>query len=96
MVTLLAGTDTIRGLCGGHRGNLSTTNSVSLEFVVANCRCGRLAWVHCRPMTARRSGKIGQNYTITATPATGFVFTNWTGGTKLPLNFLTDGPTVRF
>jgi len=38
----------------------------------------------------------GKSYAITATAGTGFVFTNWTGGTNLPLTVLTNGPTVQF
>ncbi|HEY5042822.1 MAG TPA: choice-of-anchor tandem repeat GloVer-containing protein, partial [Verrucomicrobiae bacterium] len=38
----------------------------------------------------------GKNYAITATAGTGFVFTNWTGGTSLPLTVLTNGLTVQF
>ena len=34
---------------------------------------------------------VGQNYTMTATPGTGFTFTNWTGGSELPLEWLTNG-----
>jgi hypothetical protein len=33
---------------------------------------------------------------MTATAGTGFVFTNWTGGTNLPLAVLTNGPTAQF
>jgi hypothetical protein len=39
---------------------------------------------------------IGQSYSMTATPAAGFVFNNWTGGTSLPLGVLTNGATVQF
>jgi hypothetical protein len=39
---------------------------------------------------------IGQNYSMTASPGTGFMFTNWTGGTELPLEILTNGTTVQF
>ena len=38
----------------------------------------------------------GTSYSMTAKAATGFVFTNWTGGTNLPLTILTNGPTIQF
>ena len=40
--------------------------------------------------------QVGNDYSITATAGTGFVFTNWTGGTNLPLTVLTNGPMVQF
>jgi len=40
--------------------------------------------------------QVGSNYGITATAGTGFAFTNWTGGTSLPLTVLTNGPTIQF
>ena len=40
--------------------------------------------------------QIGKNYSITATPGSGIVFTNWTGGTNLPLAFITNGTTIQF
>jgi hypothetical protein len=40
--------------------------------------------------------QLGKSYSITATAGTGFVFTNWTGGTNLPLSVITNGATVQF
>jgi hypothetical protein len=40
--------------------------------------------------------QVGNDYSITATAGTGFVFTNWTGGTSLPLVVLTNGLTLQF
>jgi hypothetical protein len=40
--------------------------------------------------------QIGKSYSITATPGSGFMFTNWTGGTTLPLAVLTNGATLQF
>jgi formylglycine-generating enzyme required for sulfatase activity len=39
---------------------------------------------------------VGSNYAITATAGAGFVFSNWTGGTSLPLSILTNGESVQF
>jgi uncharacterized repeat protein (TIGR03803 family) len=40
--------------------------------------------------------QVGNSYSITAMAVAGFVFTNWTGGTNLPLTVLTNGPAVQF
>ena len=40
--------------------------------------------------------EIGKNYSMTAKPGTGFMFTNWTGGTGLPLAVLTNKPALQF
>ncbi len=79
-------------------GNQST--NATLKFVYA----GLFA-----PLVVQSSGQgmivsnyngqmlgIGQIYNMTATGTNGFVFTNWTGGTNLPLTALTNGPTVLF
>ena len=39
---------------------------------------------------------LGTPCTLTATPAPGFKFLDWTGGTNQPLVMLTNGPGVRF
>lgn len=40
--------------------------------------------------------QIGATYSVTATPGTASVFTNWMSGTSLPLTVLTNGPTLTF
>ena len=42
--------------------------------------------------------QVGANYTVTAgvVSGSGFAFTNWTGGTNLPLTVLTNGPILQF
>ena len=39
---------------------------------------------------------LGQSYSMTAKPGTGFMFTNWAGGTSLPLVVLTNKATLQF
>jgi len=99
-VTLTPGTNTVRAYAVDFSGNFSKpTNSVSFVYVVT------------APLAAQTNGRgtvspdyngqslaIGQNYSMTAaaTPGAGFAFTNWTGGTNLPLSLLTNKPKLTF
>ena len=98
-VTLTPGTNVVRAYAVDTSGNVSPTNAVSFFYVVA------------LPMTVDITGRgavspnysnqllvIGSNYTMTAaaTPGSGFAFTNWTGGTNLPLALVTNGAAVKF
>jgi uncharacterized repeat protein (TIGR03803 family) len=96
-VTLTPDTNTIAAYAVDASGNISPTNTVSFVYVVS------------APLTVSTNGvgslstnyngvllQVGNSYAITATAGTGFVFTNWTGGTNLPLTVLTNGPTVQF
>jgi hypothetical protein len=91
------GTNTFTAYAVDTSGNISTTNQVSFIYILSAL------------LTVQTNGSgsinpnyngtllaIGSNYTITATAGTGFMFTNWTGGTSLPLAFLTNGTTVQF
>ena len=95
--TLVAGTNTIRAYAVDTSGNVSTTNSVNLDYVVsAILTVSTNGLGSLNPNYNQALLQIGKNYSITATPGTGFMFTNWTGGTSLPLAFLTNGTTVTF
>jgi hypothetical protein len=96
-VALLPGTNTIAAYAVDTSGNVSTTNT--LKFV----------YVPSATLTVLTNGKgtlspnynnallqLGKSYSIKATAGTGFVFTNWTGGTNVPLTVLTNGTTVQF
>jgi hypothetical protein len=97
-VNLMPGTNTIAAYALDTSGNISTTNSVSLDFVATNqlqIRASGLGTVS--PNYSNAWLEIGRNYSITSTPASGFVFTNWvtstnwTGGastTKTNLTFM--------
>ncbi|MGA2544551.1 MAG: Ig-like domain-containing protein, partial [Verrucomicrobiota bacterium] len=97
-VTLAPGTNTVRAYAVDTSGHLSTpTNSVSFFYVVTaplvvqtNGR-GTVS-----PDYNGRSLAIGSNYFMTATAATGFKFTNWTGGTNLPWSVLTNNAKLTF
>ena len=96
-VTLLPGTNTLAVYAADPSGNPSTTNRVSLIYVlsatltVSTNGLGSLSQAYNGAAL-----QIGKNYVLTATPRTGFIFTNWTGGTNLPLAPLTNGPTLEF
>jgi hypothetical protein len=95
--TLVAGTNTIRAYAVDTSGNVSTTNSVNLDYVVsAILTVSTNGLGSLNPNYNQALLQIGKNYSITATPGTGFMFTNWTGGTSLPLAFLTNGATIQF
>ncbi len=96
-VSLIPGTNVVQAYAVDTSGNLSTTNTVSFQYVVS------------APLQVQLTGKgtlspnysnavlaIGQSYSMTASPGTGFMFTNWTGGTGLSLALLTNGTTVQF
>jgi uncharacterized repeat protein (TIGR03803 family) len=96
-VALVPGTNTVAAYAVDTSGNLSTTNSLSFQFVVTNQLQVRAVGLGTlSPNYSNAWLNVGQNYSMSASPGTGFVFTNWTGGTALPLNFLTDGTTVTF
>jgi uncharacterized repeat protein (TIGR03803 family) len=95
--TLVAGTNTIRAYAVDTSGNVSTTNSVNLDYVVsAILTVSTNGLGSLNPNYNQALLQIGKNYSITATPGTGFMFTNWTGGTNLPLSFITNGATIQF
>ncbi len=98
-VTLAPGTNTIAAYAVDTSGNVSVTNTVKFDYVVS------------APLTVQLTGKgtitpnysnavlqVGVNYTVTAgvVSGSGFAFTNWTGGTNLPLTVLTNGPILQF
>ena len=96
-VTLNSGTNLFQAYAADVSGNLSPTNSVNLVYVVsASLTVSTNGLGSMNPNDNGAILQIGKNYAITATPASGFMFTNWTGGTNLPLALLTNGPIVQF
>ena len=90
-VTLVPGTNMVQAWAVDCSGNVSTTNSVSFQYVVSAplqvqmTGLGRLSPNYSNAVLA-----IGQSYTITATPGTGFAFINWTG------SLTTNGANLKF
>jgi len=96
-VTLARGTNTLQAYAVDGAGHVSATNTVMFVNVTTP------------PLTVLTNGvgtvtpnyngaflTFGTSYSMTATAGTGFVFTNWTGGTNFPLTLVTNGPTVQF
>ena len=96
-VTLLPGTNTIAAYAVDTSGNLSTTNSLNFFYVVnAMLTVSTNGLGTLNPNYSGALLQIGKGYSITATTGTGFAFTNWTGGTNLPLTLVTNKTTVQF
>ena len=96
-VTLLAGTNTIAAYAVDTSGNVSTTNTLNFVYVVsATLTVSTNGLGSLNPNYSGALLQIGKNYLITATAGTGFTFTNWSGGTNLPLTIITNGTTVQF
>jgi uncharacterized repeat protein (TIGR02543 family) len=89
-VNLIPGTNTVAAYAVDTSGNISTTNSVSFQFVLTNqLQIRAIGLGTISPNYSNAWLNIGQNYSITSAPASGFVFTNWiistnwVGGTTL-------------
>ena len=96
-VTLVSGTNTVAAYAVDTSGNLSPTSSVSFQFVVTNQLGVRAAGLGTiSPNYSNAWLNIGQNYSMTATPANGFVVTNWTISTNWIGGTITNNATVQF
>jgi hypothetical protein len=97
MTNLIAGTNHFQYYAEGFLGNFSLTNSPTLTYMVdalLTVQTNGLGVL--TPNYNGASLQLGENYSITAMPAAGFIFTNWTGGTNFPLSVITNRPTVQF
>ena len=92
---LAPGTNTVAAYAVDASGNVSPTNTVSFVFVasltVSTNGVGSLSTNYNGSLLP-----VGNSYSITATAGSGFVFTNWTGGTNLPLAVITNKSRVHF
>ena len=101
-LTLTPGTNTVQAYAVDTSGNHSTTNTVSFEYVVL---MPVTLQIYGQGLPNPNSGSLSpnytngtrlvlnQNYSLTAMPAAGFAFTNWSDGSG---KMLTNGPTLRF
>ena len=96
-LTLVPGSNTVSAYAVDDIGNVSVTNTVSFDhtpLAILTVSANGLGSV-----SNNYNGmilKIGATYSMTATPATGFTFVNWTGGTNLPLTVVTNAATLKF
>ena len=90
-VALVPGLNTVKACAVDAAGNKSLTNTVTFNYVLsdrltlASAGRGTLS-----PNYSNSMLEIGKTYTITAMPASGFAFTNWTG------SLATNAVTLRF
>lgn len=98
MITLLTpGTNVIQAYSVDTSGNISPTNKANIDFVVTNqLQIFATGLGIIKPNYSNAWLEIGRNYSIKATPATGFVFTNWTISTNLLGGVTTNNATVQF
>jgi hypothetical protein len=96
-VTLSPGTNVLQSYAADTRGYLSTTSSVAIVDVLdAPLAVNTYGLGSLNPNDNGIELQIGRNYAITATPASGFSFTNWTISTNWIGGVITNQPTVQF
>ena len=101
-LALTPGTNIFQAYAVDTSGNRSFTNSVSFEYVVlmpVTAQAYGLGvpnpkWGSFAPKYSSQTRlPVNEKTKVTAKPAHGFAFTNWTDGTG---KFLTNGPTLQF
>ncbi len=94
-VTLAPGTNILQAYAMDAAGNLSDTDAVTFVYgatlTVLTNGLGSVS-----PNYNGALLPIGGSYSMTATAANGFNFSNWTGGTNQPLAVVTNKATVQF
>jgi hypothetical protein len=96
-VPLTPRTNVISAYAVDSAGNNSTTNSVNLIYVMTNrLQVAATGKGTLSPNYSNAWLEIGLPYSMTATPAGGFAFTNWTISTNWLRGVKTNAPTVRF
>jgi uncharacterized repeat protein (TIGR02543 family) len=93
-VTLPPGTNTIRAYAVDGAGNKSITNSVSFTYVLSATLAVQTNGLGTlKPSYNNALLQISNTYTMTATAAKGYVFSNWTASTGA---VVTNGPELKF
>ena len=97
VLTLMAGTNTIAAYAVDPNGKPSLTNAFSFQYLVTNQLVIRSVGLGTiLPNYSNSWLQIGHNYSMVATPATGFAFTNWTISTNWLGGAVTNNATVQF
>jgi hypothetical protein len=92
-VDLTPGTNIFQAYALNSGGNMSLTNKVNFDFVVTN---QLLVIINGRgtlsPDYTNAWLEVGRNYSIRATPGSGFMFSNWTSN----LGWVSNTPSLNF
>jgi hypothetical protein len=97
LVTLIPGTNMFAAYALDISGNVSTTSSISFQFVVTNqLQIRTIGLGTISPNYSNAWLNIGQNYSITSSPASGFIFTNWTVSTNWISGAVMTGTNLQF
>ncbi len=96
-VSLTPGTNNLQAYAVDGAGNNSTTNNLNFDYVLA----GQLRVIASglgtiSPNYSNALLEIGGVYSIKATPASGFLATNWTISTNQLIGRITNSATVEF
>ena len=82
-VTLVQGSNTVQAYAVDTSGNVSTTNTVIFDYILsAPLQVQMTGLGSISPNYSNAWLEIGRNYSITSTPASGFVFSNWVTSTN--------------
>ena len=93
----MPGTNFFRAYAVDTSGNVSTTNQVNFVYVLTDVlRVKTIGQGTISPDYSNAVLEIGKNYSMTAKPTAGFVFTNWTVSTNWIGGLLTNNSTVQF
>ena len=96
-VILVPGTNVVQACAMDTSGNVSTTSSVGFQFVVTNqLQIHTVGLGTISPNYSNSWLEIGRNYSITSTPASGFVANNWVISTNWLGGVRTNGKAVHF
>ena len=96
-VILTPGTNFLQAYAVDGAGNTSTTNNTTFDFVVTNqLQVIAYGLGTISPNYSNSWLEVGRNYSMAATPASGFVFTNWTIATNQLEGRVTNNATVQF
>jgi hypothetical protein len=96
-LNLIPGTNKLSVYAVDTTGNASTNSNRSFQLVVTNVlRVQTVGRGTLSPNYSNAWLEVGRNYSMTATPGTGFVFTNWTVSTNWIDGMMTNKATVQF
>jgi hypothetical protein len=96
-VTFTPGTNIFAAYAMDPGGEASATDTVKIiykSFALLTVETNGKAVIS--PKYNHELLEVGKGYTIKATPAKGYAFANWSGGTNLSLLMLTNKPTLKF